>query len=140
MAETRDPESDQPLPEPGGFPVQAVLIEALKQRMAFGLKKYGRPLETDNGRDPLRDMWEEMLDMVSYFTQYVLEQGTVLPGLEQFTRNPEPGRALSEGSGPAAGALAGAIPEICPMCRHEPHAPGRCRSQALNLGCGCLCE
>lgn len=32
------------------------------------------------------------------------------------------------------------IPEICPVCRHEPHTPGHCRSKALSLGCGCLCE
>ena len=96
MGDVRDPETDQPAPKPGGVPVQAVLIEALKQRMAFGLKKYGRLLETHNGRDPLRDMWEEMLDMVSYFTQYVLEQGVELPGLEQFIVRPEPEGAATQ--------------------------------------------
>lgn len=156
MGDTRDPETDQPAPKPGGVPVQAVLIEALKQRMDFGLKKYGRPLETHNGRDPLRDMWEEMLDMVSYFTQYILERGVELPGLEKFVvKRPsdsdggsarrgfhadlyildEATASLAEGDRFANGTPL--IPSVCPACRHEPHAPGKCRSQALNLGCSC---
>lgn len=180
MGDTRDPETDQPAPKPGGYPVQAVLIEALKQRMEFGLKKYGRPLETNNGRDPLRDMWEEMLDMVSYFTQFVLEQGVELPGLEKFTLKPQPdswgtaddpdgvARGIHRAAGllgiPVACTICGhgphvsgacradapggltncqcGVPQstICPNCRHDLHEPGHCRSQALNLGCGCLNE
>lgn len=127
MGDVRDPETDQPAPQPGGYPVQAVLIEALKQRMEFGLKKYGTPLETHNGRNPLLDMWEEMLDMVSYFTQFVLEQGVELPGLEKFKKaqpEPEPPRDVT-------------THPFCPDCNHNPHAMGRCRSQALNTGCGC---
>lgn len=151
MGDVRDPGRDQELPHPGGLPVQAVLIEALKERMGYGRRKYGRPLETDNGRDPLLDAWEEMLDLMSYFTQFVLEQGTRLPGLEKFTVE-ERDESMA-GAGDRAG-LAGAlnaargtavavgalIPKDCPMCLHGPHAPGRCKSKALNLGCGCLCE
>ncbi|HET8985229.1 MAG TPA: hypothetical protein VFN03_05675 [Trueperaceae bacterium] len=160
MGDTRDPETDQPAPKPGGFPVQAVLIEALKQRMEFGLRKYGRPLETHNGRDPLRDMWEEMLDMVSYFTQYILEQGVELPGLEKFAKKfvpePEPrGGAtwrgpradlfildeavgsLSEGDGLTGGSPL--IPSACTLCRHEPHMPGMCRADAPGGLTNCMC-
>lgn len=170
MGDVRDPERDQKLPEPGGIPVQEFLIEALKERLEYGRRKYGRPLETGNGRDPLRDAWEEMLDLMLYFTQFALESGAALPGLEKFTRRPEPepqgwrgysadlliedevpsSLAESEGAGAlnlalgaagdAVSRLGALIPEICPLCRHEPHAPGRCRSKALNLGCGCLCE
>lgn len=170
MGDVRDPERDQAAPRPGRIPVQAFLIEALKERMEYGRKKYGRPLETENGRDPLRDAWEEMLDLMLYFTQFVLEQGAELPGLEKFTNTPEPkpeswrgasadlfiedelpaSLAKSEGAGGLSQALGAAvdtvsrlgplIPAICPTCRHEPHAPGHCRSKALNLGCGCLCE
>lgn len=160
MGDTRDPETDQPAPKPGGFPVQAVLIEALKQRMEFGLRKYGRPLETHNGRDPLRDMWEEMLDMVSYFTQYILEQGVELPGLEKFAKKfvpePEPGGgatwrgpradlfildeavgSLSEGDGLTGGSPL--IPSACTLCRHEPHMPGMCRADAPGGLTNCMC-
>lgn len=142
MGEQRDPESDQPLPRPGGVPVQAVLIEALKLRMEFGLKKYGRPLETHNGRDPLRDMWEEMLDMVSYFTQFVLEQGVELPGLEQFTRKREP-ESPAKWRGPSADLYiydeAALIPSVCGLCNHEPHVPAGCLADAPGGRTNCMC-
>lgn len=141
MGDTMDPDADQPPPKPGGVPVQAVLIEALKRRMAFGLKKYGRPLETHNGRDPLIDMWEEMLDMVSYWTQYILEQGVELPGLEQFTKKPEP-----DGPAPARGPRAdlfildeAVIPAACAVCHHEPHVPGGCAAEAPGGLTSCMC-
>lgn len=143
MAEQRDPETDQPAPQPGGYPVQAVLIEALKQRMAFGFKKYGRPLETHNGRDPLLDMWEEMLDMVSYFTQFVLEQGVRLPGLEKFAIDPErdgvtPYLADATPAG-ALRVLSFQIPRVCDICRHEPHTPGNCLADSVSGLTNCMC-
>ncbi len=139
MGDTRDPETDQPAPKPGGYPVQAVLIEAIRQRMEFGLKKYGRPLETDNGRDPLLDMWEEMMDMISYFTQYVLEQGTKLPGLEKFTKGAPP-ETWAKGilTVPEASMIL-SIPRICEICRHEPHVPGGCRADAPGGMTNCQC-
>lgn len=133
MSDVRDPERDQPLPRPGGLPVQAILIRAIQERMQFGIRKYGRPLETNNGRDPLRDMWEEMLDMVSYFTQYVLEQGVVLPGMEKAA-------SQTQVTGGATGTPPlFLIPEACPICTHEPHIPGGCRSGAPGGPANCPC-
>jgi hypothetical protein len=79
MSDTRDPDRDQPLPTPGRQPVQAVLIRALEERRDYGIRKYGRPLETHNGRDALTDAWEEALDLVTYLTQFRLERGDALP-------------------------------------------------------------
>ena len=53
MADIRDPQRDQQLPEPGKEPVQAALIAAIEERRDYGTRKYGRPLETHNGRDAL---------------------------------------------------------------------------------------
>lgn len=83
MGDTRDPLRDQPLPQPGGLPVQDALILAIRERRDYGIRKYGRPLETNNGRDALADAWEEALDLLSYLTQLRLERGDVLPGMEQ---------------------------------------------------------
>ncbi|MFD4569351.1 hypothetical protein ACFWOX_33940 [Streptomyces sp. NPDC058467] len=79
MSSTRDAERDQPLPTPGQQSVQDALIGAVQERRAYGIRKYGRPLETHNGRDALTDAWEEALDLVTYLTQMRLERGDQLP-------------------------------------------------------------
>lgn len=90
MSDVRDPASDQPLPLPGrAFVHQSVVvgldhwgmdgdvqqaIEAgLAERLALGIRKYGRPLESHNGRDALQDAWEEALDTVCYVHQLEME-------------------------------------------------------------------
>lgn len=90
MSETRDPETDQPLPEPGKEPVHKhvaygitdwkvpepvkwAVLRGLLGRLALGVAKYGRPLESGNGRDALTDAWEEALDALVYADQMVLE-------------------------------------------------------------------
>lgn len=138
------------------------MIGAIRERREHGKRKYGRALETHNGRDALKDAWEEAIDLFTYLTQMRLERGDRIEGAEYVTGSRGPGADLyiedevfsslakSDGSGSPAQALGVAgdvtprlgalIPGICPMCRHEPHTPGHCRSKALNLGCGCLCE
>lgn len=78
MSDIRDPQRDQPLPIPGRQPVQAALIQAIAERRDYGTRKYGRPLETHNGRDALTDAWEEALDLLTYLTQMRLERGDVI--------------------------------------------------------------
>lgn len=75
MSAIRDPHRDQPLPTPGQQSVQDALIRAVQERRDYGIRKYGRPLETHNGRDALTDAWEEALDLVTYLTQMRLERG-----------------------------------------------------------------
>lgn len=159
MGDVRDPERDQPLPKPGKLPVQQILIHAIEERREHGIRKYGRALETDNGRDALKDAWEESMDLLLYLTQMRLERGDHIEGMERLAGSPDGGYphgsqedpeglvyGLREGRIAALedavrqSRIAALIPDICPACRHEPHAPGKCRSKALNLGCGCLCE
>lgn len=78
MSTVRDPNRDQPLPTPGHQPVQAALIDAIAERRNYGIRKYGRPLETHNGRDSLTDAWEEALDLLTYLTQMRLERGDLI--------------------------------------------------------------
>lgn len=80
MSDIRDPYRDQPLPAPGRQPVQAALVDAIRERTEYGRRKYGTPLMTHNGRDALTDAWEEALDLVTYLTQMRLERGDVLGG------------------------------------------------------------
>jgi hypothetical protein len=81
VSDVRDSQRDQPLPKPGRINVQAALRAALHEREAYGRRKYGTALETDNGRDALTDAWEEALDLVTYLTQMRLERGDLLPGM-----------------------------------------------------------
>jgi len=50
----------------------------LVERRQYGIAKYGRELETNNGRDSLKDAWEEAVDLVVYLTQMRLERGDEL--------------------------------------------------------------
>lgn len=86
MGDKRDPKRDQPLPEQGEINVQEVLSRAVLERMKYGIDKYGSPLETFNGRDPVRDVWEELLDALTYMTQVRLERGDRLPGMTPVDR------------------------------------------------------
>ena len=78
MSDVRDPATDQRLPVKGDLLVQQILIEAFAARRELGIRKYGTPLETNNGRSALRDAWEEALDLVTYLTQALLEAGEEL--------------------------------------------------------------
>jgi hypothetical protein len=86
VGDKRDPKRDQPLPAPGELNVQEVLSKVVIERMRYGIEKYGSPLETFNGRDPIRDVWEELIDALVYMTQVRLERGDRLPGMEPTDR------------------------------------------------------
>lgn len=75
--------SEQPPPRPGGAAVWPALLasglvpESLRPlceaRDALGRSRYGRPLETGNGRDAARDCLEELLDGAVYAWQASME-------------------------------------------------------------------
>lgn len=48
----------------------SALIDACEQRHAFGIAKYGTPLQVENGRHPLRDARDELLDAMAYTRQH----------------------------------------------------------------------
>lgn len=65
---------DQPLPTEGEENVQAALIAHIEKRKALGLKRYGRPVQTFNGRDATQDLMDELLDGATYAMQVKMER------------------------------------------------------------------
>ena len=54
--------------------IVAVYVMAdMMQRVQSGLDSYGVPLQTDNGRNALQDLYEELLDAVMYVKQKLME-------------------------------------------------------------------
>lgn len=70
----------QPMPNAGtGAPIQRLVINDLKKRMELGRKKYGTLLYAHNGRDALKDAYEEVLDLACYLKQVLMEQADTTP-------------------------------------------------------------
>lgn len=55
-------------------PVWEMVIEDMKERDDEGRRKYGTPLQINNGRDPLVDAYQEALDLVVYLRQAIEER------------------------------------------------------------------
>lgn len=69
-------EFGQPAPIPNDKPAIADLVIAdMQKRKEFGIAKYGTPLQAGNGRDALKDAYEEALDLVQYLRQAIEERG-----------------------------------------------------------------
>lgn len=71
--------SAQPLPKPrSGVPsVQDAVIADIDERKAIGLERYGTLLQPHNGRDALRDAYEEAIDLAMYLKQAIIERDTL---------------------------------------------------------------
>jgi len=68
-------EGDQPVPTPSGRPiVHELVIEDVRQRLAYGTARYGTGLQPFNGRSALRDAYEELLDLAAYLRQRIWEE------------------------------------------------------------------
>jgi len=74
---------DQPKPKPTtGRPIWDLVVEDMKARDHLGRKRYGTPLQANNGRDALQDAYEEALDLAVYLRQ-ALEERDQLEELEE---------------------------------------------------------
>ena len=56
-------------------PIWQLVVEDMNARDAIGRRRYGVPLQAGNGRDALRDAYEEALDLVAYLRQALEERG-----------------------------------------------------------------
>ncbi|WP_051327187.1 hypothetical protein [Desulfatibacillum aliphaticivorans] len=65
----------KPTRERPGVEVLPEVIKDLEARIQVGIKKYGEPLTTHNGRDALLDAYQEVLDLAVYMKQEILERG-----------------------------------------------------------------
>lgn len=66
---------DQPLPIVNDRPFVAdALVAFIEHRKAIGIERYGTPLQPHNGRDALRDAFEEAVDLATYLAQVIIER------------------------------------------------------------------
>lgn len=65
------------MPTPNDAPsVQEMVLADIQARMQVGLERYGTLLQPGNGRDALRDAYEEALDLAMYLRQAIAERDT----------------------------------------------------------------
>lgn len=76
---TREGRADEsqalPTVVPGGAFIHELVMADLQRRMDIGTERYGTPLQAHNGRNPLLDAYEELLDLLCYFKQRLVEEG-----------------------------------------------------------------
>lgn len=66
---------EQPEPVPNDRPaVWPLVIMDMATRDQVGRERYGVPLQPHNGRDALRDAYEEALDLCAYLRQAIMER------------------------------------------------------------------
>lgn len=72
---TKQREGDQPLPTPNDHPFIADLVTIdIAARKAVGIRRYGTALQPHNGRDSLRDAYEEAMDLTKYLRTLLYER------------------------------------------------------------------
>lgn len=75
MSAETTPIVDQPPPVGGTGPSILALVRAdLEERERVGIARYGRPLQSHNGRDALIDLYQELLDAAAYTRQLIEER------------------------------------------------------------------
>ncbi len=70
-----DLRTEQEMPVPNDSPsVQGMVRADLETREAIGVERYGTALQPHNGRDMLRDAYEEVLDLACYLRGAIAER------------------------------------------------------------------
>ena len=65
----------QPSPKRNSHPeVMKLFLKDLEERYQEGVRRYGVPLQPFNGRDPLKDAYEEAMDLALYLRQAIYER------------------------------------------------------------------
>lgn len=69
---------DQPLPVVNGSQdIQSMVLADIVARRQVGIERYGTALQAGNGRDMLRDAYEEALDLAIYLRGCIAERDKV---------------------------------------------------------------
>lgn len=108
---------DQPNPLPAAGPdIQPLVIADLQDRYELGKARYGTGLKAFNGRNGLRDLYEELVDAIMYVRQVMEEDTSVMD--EGCTCDRKPKRAHKI---------------ACPLYTKDPNHDhhGRARTAAL---------
>lgn len=64
----------QPNPKEGTEPIGKLVLKDMQDRIDMGFIKYGTVLKAHNGRDPLLDAYEEVIDLAMYLRQEIYER------------------------------------------------------------------
>ena len=77
---------DQPLPVVNSEQdIQSLVIADIEARRKVGIDRYGTALQPGNGRDSLRDAYEEALDLACYLRQAIEERDRLgMAGFPEF--------------------------------------------------------
>ena len=71
----KSPNTPEPQPEKNNQPaVWDLVLADIKERDQIGANKYGIRLQPFNGRDVLKDAYQEALDLVVYLRQAIYER------------------------------------------------------------------
>lgn len=71
-------EGDQPLPVVNDYPdIQSAVIADIETRRQVGISRYGVALQQFNGRDTVRDAYEEAMDLTIYLRSVIAERDDV---------------------------------------------------------------
>lgn len=54
------------------------VIKDMEERRVHGIEKYGKPVQPFNGRDPLIDLYQELLDACVYTRQAIEERSAIV--------------------------------------------------------------
>lgn len=112
---------EQQLPTPNqGVHIHDLVSEDHQGRKAIGIERYGTPLGADNGRDALRDAYEESLDLSVYLRQAIEERNLALETLRERLENAVPDTVTSDGR---KGVLDEMIELITPFVATPGRAP-----------------
>jgi hypothetical protein len=71
--DTPEEAKQQVAPAGDGREVLPEVLKDIEARAQTGLSKYGTLLKTDNGRNALLDMYQELIDAVMYVKQLLME-------------------------------------------------------------------
>lgn len=90
----KDRPGDQPLPIVNdAISIQDLVIDDIVARRKLGIERYGTALQAHNGRDALRDAYEEAIDLTMYLKQCIVERDDIQDALEAKQRDDEIERA-----------------------------------------------
>ncbi len=66
---------EQPMPIPNdSIDIQTLVMQDIAHRREVGIERYGTALQVNNGRDMLRDAYEEAIDLAIYLRGMIAER------------------------------------------------------------------
>lgn len=82
------PNTPEPPPTPNdSTPIVDLVVADLQERKRQGIAKYGVPLQAHNGRRPMVDAYQEVLDLACYVRQELEERAVQNPTIEALTED-----------------------------------------------------